>query len=196
VWSNELSTMQADSLAPRALLLTGMMRLGACDLFVHGTGGAIYDPATEAWLSAWLGATLAPTVMVTADLLLPFDEASITPAEVARATWRAHHARHDPALVGRDDLVPRKHAMVEAIRAARERGENALPLYLELHRVLATFRDQERSRLADLSSEAERLVARHASAKITNDRTWPFPFHRSESIAALKRAVEAIFEAP
>ncbi len=186
VWSDELRASGTTGIAPRALLLTGFLRLAACDLFIHGKGGAIYDRATEAWFGTWLGVTLAPTALVTADLPLPFEESAVTLAEVARAVWRAQRARHDPALTGRDDLVPKKRAMVEAIRAARERGDDPLPTYRDMHRMLATYRDQERSRLGDLRDEAERLISKHASASIANDRTWPFPFHRAEAIGALK----------
>lgn len=191
VWSDALNAETLNGLAPRALLLTGFLRLTACELFVHGKGGAIYDRATEAWLSTWLGATLAPTVMISADLLLPFEEAAVSPSDVNAAVWRAAHARHDPALTGRADLVPKKKAMVEAIRAARERGENPLPIYLEMHRMLATYRDQERGRLGDLKDAANRLVAIRATASIAADRTWPFPFHRAESIAALHNQIAA-----
>ena len=45
--------------------MTGMARLAACDLFVHGTGGGIYDTITEAWFREWLGVELAPTIAVT-----------------------------------------------------------------------------------------------------------------------------------
>ncbi|MBL8745912.1 MAG: hypothetical protein JNK58_06095 [Phycisphaerae bacterium] len=186
VWSDQVRGVEVGLLAPRALLLTGFLRLFACDLFIHGQGGAVYDRVTEAWMERWLGLRLAPTVMVSADVRLPFEEASVSESEVARAVWRAAHARHDPGLAGRDDLVPRKRAMVETIRSLRERGEDARAVYLEMHRMLATYRDQERGRLGDLRDEAEKQVARLASAGIAGDRTWAFPFHRAETLTALR----------
>ena len=71
VYHHELESIDRSSLAPRALLATAMMRLAGCELFVHGTGGAVYDKATERWIGAWLSARLAPSVSVTADVRLP-----------------------------------------------------------------------------------------------------------------------------
>src|SRR5690606_24011692 len=89
-------------LAPRALLLTGLMRLAGCELFIHGPGGGVYDQVTEAWLGSWLGREdLAPSVVASATWLLPLtDEPPPAPGELARAQWERHAARHNPALVG------------------------------------------------------------------------------------------------
>ena len=46
--------MPEGELMPRALLLTLLLRSFACDLFVHGLGGEIYDPAMEAWVAPWV----------------------------------------------------------------------------------------------------------------------------------------------
>ena len=54
----------APRLMPRALMLTALVRLAMCDLFVHGTGGAAYDTVMEAWISSWLGVTPAPIGVV------------------------------------------------------------------------------------------------------------------------------------
>ena len=43
------------TLRPRALLATAMARLAACDGFVHGLGGGVYDEAMEGWIRGWLG---------------------------------------------------------------------------------------------------------------------------------------------
>lgn len=189
VFSDEIASDGLLGLAPRALMLTAFLRLGACDLFIHGKGGAIYDRATEEWIARWLGANLAPTVMASADVLLPFVEAGVTERDAARAVWRAHHARHDPSLGGRPELASRKRSLVEAIRGTRESGGDALPGYRDLQQLLETYRDQERGRLRDLRDEAERLVAVAASGSIARDRTWAFPFQRAEALAALRAAL-------
>jgi hypothetical protein len=58
-------------LMPRALLMTALMRLGMCDLFVHGTGGANYDRAMERWIADWLGVTPGAIAVASADVYLP-----------------------------------------------------------------------------------------------------------------------------
>jgi len=75
VFSHELADIPIEQLAPRALLLTALLRAFACDLFIHGLGGGLYDQITEAWLSVWLPDwKLAPTLVVSATLHLPFQE--------------------------------------------------------------------------------------------------------------------------
>ncbi len=195
VFSDEMRADAFEGLAPRALLMTGILRLAACDCFVHGIGGIRYDRATEAWFKDWLGESIAPMVLTTADVFLPFEEASISAAEVAAAAWRVHRARHDPAIVGRDDLVPRKHAMVAAVRSAKERGAAAQPLYREMHEMLALYRDQERGRLRDLADKADRLREKYATRRIVEDRTWAFPFYDAGTLEALKGRVGEAFGA-
>ncbi len=74
VYAESLGSVPPDQLAPRAVLLTGILRIGACDLFIHGTGGGGggesgqgtppamhrgwgpregYDRVTEEWLERW-----------------------------------------------------------------------------------------------------------------------------------------------
>jgi hypothetical protein len=177
VFAGSPASMAAESLAPRALLMTGMARLAACDLFVHGTGGGIYDTITEAWFRAWLGVELAPTVVVTADLRLPLHAREISEKDVAAARWKAHHARHEPAML--DDLAAarRKAAHVEAIRAARAGGLDPAPIYREMHGELDQWRRAHAEPLEALSREAEELDAMLAEREIASDRTWPFIWH-------------------
>ncbi|MEM1209907.1 MAG: hypothetical protein AAGI54_11635 [Planctomycetota bacterium] len=87
-------------LAPRALLMTAIVRSrDDCGLFVHGTGGGVYDRITDRWWRDWLGdraPRLAPTAVVTADLRLASEGLSVaTPADVRRGLWRLHHASHN-----------------------------------------------------------------------------------------------------
>src|SRR5205823_2691827 len=109
VYAEDLGRIPIAELAPKALMMTGLMRLAGCDLFIHGLGAAGlvepgrvvegYDVITGEWLAAWLGpeASIAPIVMVTASFLLPLlDRPLPTLHDSARATWLAHHARHDP----------------------------------------------------------------------------------------------------
>lgn len=187
VWND--GTWPIESLAPRALLMTGILRLGACDLFIHGTGGALYDRATEAWFREWLGESLAPMAVTTADLLLPFDEGAVTKKEAARTIWRAHRARHDPAIVGREDLAREKSRLVEAVRAARESGGDALSAYRTLHRMLEEYRREEVRPIERVSFEADRMRAMLASLAVARDRRWAFPLHSRERLQALARAV-------
>jgi hypothetical protein len=63
VMLSQLDSIPPAELRPRALLMTGLARLGACDLFIHGTGGGVYDRITDAWFESWLGGTDAPNAI-------------------------------------------------------------------------------------------------------------------------------------
>lgn len=87
-------------LAPRALLMTALVRSREdCGLFVHGTGGGVYDRITERWWRGWRGDAaprLAPTAVVTADVRLAGEGLTAsTPGDVRRGRWRLHHAPHN-----------------------------------------------------------------------------------------------------
>lgn len=185
------------AILPRALLMTAFLRRYACDLFIHGTGGGIYDLATEAWLDQWLGWKLAPAVIVTADLTLPLPAPPITREQALRAMWLDHRARHDPALAGRSDLAAEKSRIVQEIAAARQAGADPLPPYKRLHAMLDDYRKAEAPRLEAIARDAASM--RDALSRITlaSDRAWPFFLHEPAALAALRQAVEdAILTAP
>ncbi len=75
VWQGE-----DGGLRPRALLLTLIARLVACDIFVHGTGGMKYDAVMEHWCRTWLGVSPCAAVLASATLRLKMESKSITDA--------------------------------------------------------------------------------------------------------------------
>jgi hypothetical protein len=182
------------ALAPRALLMTAMLRMAGCDLFIHGLGGGIYDHATEQWMREWLGIELAPTAVVTATLLLPLDVNAVSPEEIDRAAWRAHHARHDPAMLGDAAAAAEKARLVQQIRDLKRAGHDAAPAFAQLHHLLDTIRVQHKEGLASLEREANEATARRAEASIAHDRTWPFPLYPPDDLRHLKNEIEARFE--
>jgi len=192
--ASDLAATPPAELAPRALVLTGLMRWGACDLFVHGTGGAAYDPITEAWFADWLGATLAPVATVTADLLLPLPGSNASDSDAARAAWAAHGARHNPGLVDDNDGQSLKRLHLDAIDAAPRRSAQRDEAYRALHRWLDSHRSSAAERLAALDRRAASLRASAAERAVARDRTWPFFLHEPESIEALRESLCA--EAP
>ena len=68
--TNSKTITSTQDLRPRALLLTLLARLVACDVFVHGTGGERYDQCMEQWCKQWLGVTPCNATMATATLQL------------------------------------------------------------------------------------------------------------------------------
>ncbi len=175
------------TLAPRALLLTALMRDGLCDLFIHGAGGCAYDRVTEAWLSDWLGVRLAPKALVTATMTLDFDREAATERDLAQAKWVAHHL---PFNLDRflDDPGPRRQreAALREIEALPRRSEARRHAF---ERMRAMQRDLARrhERILDEAQRTVRLTARRLSERaLMNDRAWAFPLHPPAALAELR----------
>jgi hypothetical protein len=200
----EVGPIATDQLAPRALLMTGMLRWAGCDLFIHGTGGGGggaggehegYDRITEQWLGAWLGeeARLAPSVVATATLRLRIGNGGPGPTELRRAQWLAHRAKHEPRLLDDAAADGRKRDMVEEIRRLKRAGGDAKPLYRDMHALLGRTREAHAARLHELQAAAESAAARVGDAEIAADRTWAFPLFDEEQLGELRERVMTKF---
>ncbi|MBL8991371.1 MAG: hypothetical protein JNJ48_07305 [Phycisphaerae bacterium] len=197
VYSPDLASVPAGELAPRALLMTALLRRGVCDLFIHGLGGAGsdgasgYDAAAEAWVRAWLGVELAPAVLATGTLLADLGRTPRTDRrEADRAAWLAHRARHDPAVVGDGASAERKRALVAEIARQRDRRLRR-ERYDELQRLLAQVRERHSGQVAALAAAARGAAERLRDDALLLDRTWPVPVHSAERLGALGALVGA-----
>ncbi len=223
VYAESLASTPVHELAPRAVLLTGILRLAGCDLFIHGTGGGGdecmrvgerartvphshegYDRVTEDWLGAWarsdgavagpLGGGLAPIAVVTATRFLPIAGEPIPGApEVARARWLAHRARHDPALLRDERAAAAKRALVAEIAGARRHSRERSDLYARMHEGLDRARRDHASDLDALARRAADADARRADAAIAHDRTRPFPLYPEATLRGLRDEIRAAF---
>jgi len=189
IYAHDIGQIDPRSLAPRALLMTGILRWAACDLFIHGLGGGQYDPITERWLADWLGASLAPALVASADVLLPSQPRLTDIHDLARARWRMHHARHDPAMLGEPEAAEHKEALVRRIASRRATGHNVLDDYRALHRLLGEVRSRHADELEKLADDVRRIERDLAGSAVAQDRTWPFPLHDPETLAGLRRAI-------
>ncbi|MGA0174238.1 MAG: hypothetical protein ACO3NL_11445, partial [Phycisphaerales bacterium] len=167
-------------LAPRGLLMTGLVRLVA-DLFIHGRGGWRYDRVTERWFAHWLGERLSPMAMATADWRLPFG-AEVPSYGDLRRRW------HDPQ---REDVAGPSEAKLRALRtiAAEPRGSSARrEAFRTMHRQLDA--DRRAARIAGPPGREEEPAAVAAS------REWAFPLHDPGSMQRLAAdARTAVFAA-
>lgn len=187
--------------APRALLMTSLVRSFGCELFIHGSGGGTensgYDRVTDDWWSAWRGRPpRAPTVMATATRTLDLGDGAIpTPAQIERARSHAHRARHDPAIVGDEEAAMAKRALLAKVAAIKQRGEDPGPVFREMQELLRAYRQRREEDLSRLEVEAERLRARADEAVIAHDRTWAFALYPDAALKSLRDEVFAAFGA-
>lgn len=191
VYSTTLARANPASLAPRAILMTGLLRLAGCDLFIHGTGGRHYEAATEQWFRDWLGVALAPMAVATADVPLPLDAPQVTPADVAAAHWSAHRAEHDPRLLHDEPAAAEKQRFMDQITAAKLTHTDPLPHYRAMHAALAEYRARHAEGLSTMHQRAGGLRAANEEAALAADRTWAFPFHDAQSLGMLRQRISS-----
>lgn len=202
VYAADFAKMDKATLAPRGLLMTAIMRLAGCEMFVHGTGGALYDRATEAWVRTWFDGpsgglktitseyggfeSLAPITMVTANLLLPLADENIpSESQIASGVWRAHHAKHDPMMLGDRAGAEAKEKILEAIRGRKRQGESPAREFAALQELLMRVRGTAEREIERLQASAAVLKSRRAEAAIAHDRTWSFALHSREALREL-----------
>ena len=194
VFVNDLDSIPGGELAPRALLMTALLRLAGCELFIHGVGGAQYDQVTEDWIRVWLGVDLAPATLTTATLRLPLASEAPSQEDVKRAIWLTHHARHDPAAIGLEEQSLIKRGFVERIRSMRKTGANPAKLFHEMQVFLRDYRAEHAEQLMGLDAEAQEMARLAGEREIARDRTWAFALHDRESLDALRDAIDREFD--
>lgn len=181
-------------LFPRALLLTALVRLGLCDLFIHGTGGAAYDRAMEAWVRGWLGCPVAPAVVASATLRLPLDGRGGAGGDGAAAVARLHWAWHDPeAVAGAQRPGACKRRLLRAIDAAPRRSAGRRQAFAHLHEELERLRREREAELEALRDQARQALRAEADAPIAERRDWAFPLHDPSAIDAMAGAIRSRF---
>ncbi len=178
VIADELADIPREEMAPRALAQTLIARRDLCEVFIHGTGGGVYDHVMEQWAHEWLGETeLAPMGVATATYTLPIEHLAPDEAEINRAIWKAHSAQHDPSLLGDEAAAKEKRILVEKIEVLRQNNKDPSALYRDMHALLERVRDEQAETLAELEREAGDAAKRRGTRDLAEDRTWSLVLH-------------------
>lgn len=188
---------QGVTLMPRALLMTALMRSVFCDLFIHGTGGGIYDRATERWWRDWRGQSLAPMATVTADVYLDLDVPTATQDDLNRAVWYRHHlpfnvdrfAQVDPAL--REE----KRGLIAHMDDDRDKARRSAGFY-RIHAINQRLCADHAELLGDAEDRLQRARAGLANAAVLARRDWCFALYRADQLADLRDRVAVLSDLP
>jgi hypothetical protein len=166
------------ALMPRALFMTALVRLGMCDLFIHGFGGANYDRAMEAWIRQWLGVDVATLAMATADMRLPLMATDTETGDVARAQTRARRLWHDPSSAdGNSHPSAKKQSMFQAIEDLPRDSTERRAAFLAMHTELARGRSRHEQQLAAAWRQLEQARRHAADLAIAQRRDWAFSLY-------------------
>ncbi|MDF1870592.1 MAG: hypothetical protein P1U30_09400, partial [Phycisphaerales bacterium] len=177
------------NLVPRGLLMTAIMRAFVSDFFIHGTGGYSYDRITERWLQDWQGIPLSPIAGVSATMKLSLHaNTAIDPDEAA---WRAHHAKHSPAMLGDQEAESKKQELVAQIEQSKkaDESEKTAALFRKLHQLLDETNAKHAKQLDELEEASKNAQRSRAEYEIANDRTWSFPLYTDSQLESLKEEI-------
>ncbi len=195
MWS-DLARGTTQPLVPKALLMTMLLRLAGCELFVHGLGGGNYDRVMEAWVAAWKpDFLLAPSAVVSATVLLnvPGMPPPSTSNAAARAAWRAHAASHSPDLLNDAAASEAKQAGLREVAALKGNKLERRAAYRRMHTALTEYRSRHAAALAALARDADTASASSATDGPAADRTWPWMLHPRPALAALNQSIADAF---
>lgn len=173
---------------PKALVITAIMRLAGCDLFLHGTGGARYDALMEGWLRQWLSIEVNPYMVVTADLRLPLPDVEAIARLGQELVATGRRAYHDPESSELDSSQPgpRKREALMSIESAPRGSDARREAFVSMHETLATLREDPRNQSAGIADRVR--DARRTSAR----RDWSFIFHGDDTLDSLAEDVESL----
>ena len=187
VHAAELAALRAKDapLWPRAFLTSAMARAVLSDRFVHGTGGKIYERATDMFAQSWLDARLPAFDVASATLRLPFSSDALPPpvtAAARRARW------FDPESTGYAPSASKLAALTtiaNAPRASAARRSAWLAMHAELGRARSVHAAEIQA--LDAQHAADRIRAR--AAQLRADRTWAAVLHPPHALAELAESL-------
>lgn len=182
-------------LRPRAITLSAIMRSERCDLFIHGTGGGIYDQVTELWWKDWVGEELAPKAVVSADVYLPFEVPVATQEQRIHAQWFAHHLPHnvdrftDAQHEVEAGLRQEKRDLLDRMNEDRDKRRRS-KAFQRVHAINAEIAQLHADVLHNVAGRAGETKLGVDNAAIARRRDWCFTLYPTEHIDELKRLIE------
>ncbi len=190
--TENIDSFDQEELMPRGLLMSALARALLGELFIHGTGGWIYDKISEQWFSDVLGIGLAPMAMVTATQRLDLGFGADDAIDLDHARWQAHHAPHTPSMVGDDEAQLEKDQLVEQIASHTPKSPEREELYQQLQALLDAYRDRHREAINAYQTRVERGIEMRRQIELGNDRTWAFVFFNDQQLEALDRTTRSM----
>jgi len=165
---------------PRALAMTMFFRLFCCDLFIHGMGGARYEPVNDAIIREFFAADPPAWAAASATLLLRPAQplpAPVDTAELRRRLRRMHSTpeRFVDEFLANDpeaqELARRRAALRHPAGSTKRRRRRA---YKEGHEVAARLRERLAPHILAAGRELERAEKQAAVRAAVRSREHPF----------------------
>lgn len=194
--------LEHQTLVPRAVTLTAVMRSTIASLFIHGTGGGIYDAITEHWFQLWQNKTLQSKAVISADLYLPLDVMTAEAAHLTRSIWYQHHLPHNldrELKVDSDairELAERKQHLLEHMHDDRN-PKRRKAAFKEIHAINDALAKQHPKAKHKLKEAKDRVWANQVGVRnlgIKTKRDWPFAIYKETALQDLAQSIRTGFK--
>lgn len=157
LWVGEREVLERSRLRPRAFLWTAFCRLQA-DLYLHGTGGAAYDQATDLILRQFFRLEPPPYAVAWLNYFLDLPADLRTPIRQAELGARLWQLRHNPQrFLPEHTLAKEKARLLEELSQA-SRGHKA--------RLTRELKELNRRLSSELEPLAQSLEKQRAEAAL------------------------------
>lgn len=194
---NPAGALEGVTLRPRALALTLYLRLVACDLFIHGVGGAKYDQITDDIARRFFRIEPPGYACVSATLRLPLPVFDIQLQDHQRIVRRLRDLRFNPQRVGAahhsaEALSRRDAAIAEALRLRRQDPRNRSArraAYDQIHQANSSTLEDADALAGAIRHSLDELIAKLASNRIARSREWCFAMYPTERLRALRESL-------
>ncbi len=181
------------SIRPRALTLTTFLRLFACDVFVHGLGGAKYDQIADGWMRRAFAIEPPGYACATATLRLPLARRDANVGNLIALQRTIRDRQYNPqrliseatgrvamAIEARAGAIEESGRLRETARSDHARRRMVSAIIRELNRTL-----ERQLPAGPGDAEIEALRAEIAQNRIADDREWFVGLHETRRLAGL-----------
>ena len=183
-----VSADDALKVRPRALTMTMFFRLFCCDLFVHGIGGAHYEPVNDAIIGEFFGVRPPAYAVASATLLLKPTLPAPPADEAAELRQKIRRMRSTPGRFV-EEFLP---GDSEAHALARERlalldtpgltKRERRAAYAESKSIAARLQERLSPHILAVEKQAEHS---DAARLVTLARTWPLFLYSRNALTRL-----------
>lgn len=179
---------------PRALTLTLFARLLACDLFIHGVGGAKYDQITDDIIRRFFAIQPPAYACVSATLQLPLPVFSVSEEDRSHCFRALREIRFNPHRAGAgasssEAIDRRAAAIAESARLRLHEPKNRgarRAVYEQIHSANAGVLSDGESRVQGVRRRLDEISAKLQSNRIARSREWYFAFHSEARLNQLR----------
>lgn len=200
LWQRPLRTLRDSlpgaSIWPRALTLAMFLRLFACDLFIHGIGGAKYDQITDDIIRRFLGIEPPCYACLSATLRLPLPRSGRTEWERLHHVQQLRDLRYNPQrylppecdaeVVG---LMKEREQLICTAESLRRRSPQARAARQAVWTAIRTLNARLAVRLGNRESETKsaihNIARRLGDDRVAESREWFFAFHPRDRLLRL-----------